>query len=32
MVDWLDRTHIGDCRVLLQQMAADRVQVQTSSG
>lgn len=29
MPDWLDKTHVGDCRVLLQQMAADGVQVRT---
>lgn len=29
MPEWLDKTHVGDCRVLLQQMAADGVQVQT---
>jgi len=29
MGDWLNRTHIGDCRELLAQMTADGVRVQT---
>jgi hypothetical protein len=29
MTDWLNRTHVGDCRELLQRMAADGVQAQT---
>jgi hypothetical protein len=27
--DWLDRTHLGDCRDLLRQMNRDGVRVQT---
>jgi DNA modification methylase len=27
-VTWLDRTHVGDCRVLMRQMIADGVRVQ----
>lgn len=29
MRDWLNNTHLGDCRVLMQQMATDGIQVQT---
>jgi site-specific DNA-methyltransferase (cytosine-N4-specific) len=29
MTDWLDRTHVGDCRDLLRQMRQDGVRVQT---
>ena len=29
MREWLNRTHVGDCRELLKQMAADGVRVQT---
>jgi DNA modification methylase len=29
MADWLNQTHVGDCRELLRQMAADGVRVQT---
>jgi DNA methylase len=29
MSNWLNKTHVGDCRILLRQMAADGVQVQT---
>lgn len=29
MTDWLNKTHIGDCRELLARMAADGVRVQT---
>lgn len=28
-MNWLNRTHIGDCRDLLVRMAADGVRVQT---
>ena len=28
-MDWLNRTHVGDCRALMSQMAADGVKVQT---
>src|SRR6185437_6825179 len=28
MTDWLNRTHVGDCRELLEQMAGDGVRVQ----
>ncbi len=28
-MSWLNRTHIGDCRELLERMAADGVRVQT---
>lgn len=29
MTDWLNKTHVGDCRALLKQMAADGVHAQT---
>jgi DNA modification methylase len=29
MSEWLDKTHVGDCRELLQNMATDGVRVQT---
>lgn len=29
MSDWLNKTHVGDCRELLRRMAADGVRVQT---
>lgn len=29
MTDWLNKTHIGDCRAVMRQMLADKVRVQT---
>lgn len=29
MTDWLNKTHVGDCRALLKQMVADGARVQT---
>lgn len=29
LTDWLDKTHVGDCRALLRQMKQDSVRVQT---